>query len=168
LRAARLCLITAAVKAPFSEQLNRCECCPRTCGIDRLAGQTGFCRVPAGILLAHAGLHRGEEPPISGTRGSGTIFFAGCNLRCAFCQNWQISQEFNFNPPRPLGTPPVEGNFNNPLPWRGGRNEVTDGVGYNVLTTDELADEMLRVQSEGAHNINFVSPSHMIYPCLSG
>jgi putative pyruvate formate lyase activating enzyme len=125
-------LITAAVKPVFSEQLNRCECCPRRCGVNRLTGQTGFCNVAGDILLSHAGLHYGEEPPISGTRGSGTIFFAGCNLRCAFCQNWQISQEFQNSKVR-------------------------------TLTTGELADEMLRLQSEGAHNINFVSPSHMIF-----
>ncbi len=124
--------ITAGVNPPFSEQLNRCECCPRLCGVDRLAGKTGFCKVGGDSLLAHAGLHYGEEPPISGTRGSGTVFFAGCNLRCAFCQNWQISQEF-------------------------------EGSKTKSLSVKELADEMLRLQSEGAHNINFVSPSHMIF-----
>jgi putative pyruvate formate lyase activating enzyme len=151
--------ITAAVKQTFSDPLSRCECCPRRCGVNRPAGQTGFCKVGGEILLAHAGLHYGEEPPISGTRGSGTVFFAGCNLRCVFCQNWQISQEFKINPPRPLGTPPKEGNVNG----RGGRNEVTDRVGCKTLTATELADKMLRLQSEGAHNINFVSPSHMIF-----
>ncbi|HVN14098.1 MAG TPA: radical SAM protein, partial [Anaerolineales bacterium] len=69
---------------------------------------------------------------ISGTRGSGAVFFAGCNLRCVFCQNYQISQEFQHHPTR-------------------------------VLTVHELADEMLRLQDQGAHNINFVSPSHMIF-----
>jgi putative pyruvate formate lyase activating enzyme len=167
LRPAQFFLYNRRVNPPFSKQLNRCECCPRRCGTDRLAGKTGFCRVPAGILLAHAGLHHGEEPPLSGMRGSGTLFFAGCNLRCAFCQNWQISQEFD--PPRPSGTPPKEG-----TPLSGGgwsdlsaaasaKVEATDGVGCKVLTTTELADEMLRLQSEGAHNINFVSPSHMIF-----
>jgi putative pyruvate formate lyase activating enzyme len=132
LRPAGFFLINAAVKQTFSEQLNRCECCPRRCGVNRRVGQTGFCKVGGDILLSHAGLHFGEEPPISGTRGSGTIFFAGCNLRCVFCQNWQISQEFQNSKVR-------------------------------TLTTGELADEMIRLQSEGAHNINFVSPSHMIY-----
>ena len=124
--------ITAAVKQPFSEQLIRCECCPRRCGVNRIDGKTGFCKIGGDILLAHAGLHFGEEPPISGTRGSGTVFFAGCNLRCVFCQNWQISQEFQKSKVR-------------------------------ALTVAELAGEMLRLQSDGAHNINFVSPSHMIY-----
>lgn len=132
MRPAGFFLITATVKQTFSEQLNRCECCPRRCGVNRRAGQTGFCKVGGDILLSHAGLHFGEEPPISGTRGSGTIFFAGCNLRCVFCQNWQLSQEF-------------------------------EGSKVRKLSGAELADEMLRLQSDGAHNINFVSPSHMIY-----
>jgi len=113
------------------DQLANCECCPRRCGVNRIAGRTGFCGIGSTILLSYAGLHFGEEPPISGTRGSGTVFFAGCNLRCLFCQNYQISQEFQQRCTRPL-------------------------------TTDELAAEMLRLQDQGAHNINFVSPSHVV------
>jgi len=101
--------------------------------VNRLEGQLGFCRIPAGARISHAGLHFGEEPPISGTNGSGTIFFAGCNLRCVFCQNYQISQEFQ----------------------RGGQ--------ARTLTTAQLASEMLRLQEMGAHNINFVSPSHVVF-----
>jgi putative pyruvate formate lyase activating enzyme len=114
------------------DQLEKCECCPRRCGVNRLEAQTGFCKIGSGIQISHAGLHFGEEPPISGTKGSGTIFFSGCNLRCVFCQNYQISQEF-----------------------QQGRTRT--------LTPDELASEMLRLQDQGAHNINFVSPSHMIF-----
>ncbi len=161
LRPAGFFLINTAVKPPFSEQLSRCECCPRRCGVDRPAGKTGFCRVGGDILLSHAGLHFGEEPPISGICGSGTIFFAGCNLRCVFCQNWQISQEFN--PPRSSlrsGHPAQGGEFLNSPPPEGCPQ---GGVGFTVLTAAELADEMLRLQAEGAHNINFVSPSHMIF-----
>src|SRR5512138_2199523 len=117
---------------PLTKQLASCVCCPRNCKINRLEGQFGFCRVRGGIQISHIGLHFGEEPPISGTKGSGTVFFAGCNLRCVFCQNYQISQEF-----------------------QGGRTRT--------LTVDELASEMLRLQDAGAHNINFVSPSHMIF-----
>jgi putative pyruvate formate lyase activating enzyme len=116
----------------FVDQLSNCVCCPRNCGINRLEDKVGFCRIPAKIIISHAGLHFGEEPPISGTKGSGTIFFAGCNLRCVFCQNFQISQEFKLHPSR-------------------------------ELTVSELADEMLRLQGMGAHNVNFVSPSHMIF-----
>jgi putative pyruvate formate lyase activating enzyme len=117
---------------PLMAQLASCVCCPRNCRINRLEGQFGFCRVRAAIQVSHIGLHFGEEPPISGTKGSGTVFFAGCNLRCVFCQNYQISQEFQ----------------------RGHTQ---------TLTVAELASEMLRLQDAGAHNINFVSPSHMIF-----
>ncbi len=72
--------------------LNHCEICPRKCGVDRTAGQRGFCRCGADCVVAHYGLHFGEEPPVSGKRGSGTVFFSPCNLRCLFCQNYQISQ----------------------------------------------------------------------------
>jgi putative pyruvate formate lyase activating enzyme len=117
---------------PLTAQLTKCECCPRDCGVNRLEGKAGFCRVRGGIEISHIGLHFGEEPPISGTKGSGAIFFAGCNLRCVFCQNYQISQEFQQGQTR-------------------------------TLTTEELASEMLRLQEAGAHNVNFVSPSHMIF-----
>lgn len=101
------------------------------CGVNRMKGEVGFCGIDSRIAVSHSGLHFGEEPPISGSRGSGTIFFAGCNLRCVFCQNHQISQEF-------------------------------DLAQVPVLSVDELADEMLLLQEAGAHNINFVSPSHMV------
>ena len=120
------------MNTPFTDRLLQCECCPRACGVNRLEGEVGFCRIEADVQISHAGLHFGEEPPISGTKGSGAIFFAGCNLRCVFCQNYQISQEFQQGHTR-------------------------------TLTIDELASEMLRLQDEGAHNINFVSPSHMIF-----
>ena len=116
----------------LTNQLSNCLCCPRECGIDRLAGKVGFCRIPAAIRISHVGLHFGEEPALSGTKGSGTIFFTGCNLRCVFCQNFQISQEFKKGNPR-------------------------------TLSVEELASEMLSLQGQGAHNINFVSPSHMIF-----
>ena len=115
----------------LTDQLSHCECCPRRCGVDRLNRETGFCGVSSDILISHAGLHFGEESPISGTRGSGTIFFTGCNLRCVFCQNYQISQEF-----------------------QQGRNRI--------LSVGDLVSEMMKLQDAGAHNINFVSPSHMI------
>ena len=72
--------------------MSACELCPRRCGADRAAGKTGFCRLPEGVFVARAAPHFYEEPPISGKRGSGTIFFEGCTLRCVFCQNRDISQ----------------------------------------------------------------------------
>jgi putative pyruvate formate lyase activating enzyme len=116
----------------FTDQLVHCECCPRKCGVNRLDGRMGFCRIAGEARISYAGLHFGEEPPISGTRGSGTIFFAGCNLRCVFCQNHQISQEFQTSE-------------------------------MKALTTEELAAEMLRLEAAGAHNVNLVSPSHVIF-----
>ncbi|NIA05328.1 MAG: radical SAM protein [Proteobacteria bacterium] len=116
----------------MKKYLNTCTGCPRQCRVDRKSGRAGFCGMNAGIKISHAGLHFGEEPPISGSNGSGAIFFAGCNLRCVFCQNFQVSQEFR-------------------------RGRTRD------LTVEELAEEALRLQDAGAHNINFVSPSHLIF-----
>jgi putative pyruvate formate lyase activating enzyme len=116
----------------LTDQLTNCTCCPRNCGVNRIEGKVAACKVGAEIQISHVGLHFGEEPPISGTKGSGTIFFAGCNLHCVFCQNYQISQQFQ-------------------------RFQI------RTLTVPELATEMLRLQDAGAHNINFVSPSHMVF-----
>ena len=71
--------------------LNRCVLCPRMCRVDRAAGEQGFCRLGPGMVMSSALPHHGEEPPLSGTGGAGTIFFASCNLKCLYCQNWQIS-----------------------------------------------------------------------------
>ena len=72
--------------------LSPCVLCPRECRADRLAGELGFCGIGAEAMVASANVHFGEEPPLSGGGGSGTIFFSGCNLRCLFCQNFPISQ----------------------------------------------------------------------------
>ena len=73
--------------------LEKCNLCPRFCQADRLRGKKGYCGIANEILVAHYGPHYGEEPPISGARGSGNIFFSSCNLRCVYCQNFQISHE---------------------------------------------------------------------------
>lgn len=78
--------------AEAREALRQCRLCPRACGADRLAGETGFCGAGALPRVAAVSIHPGEEPPISGTRGSGTVFFSHCNLACLFCQNYPISQ----------------------------------------------------------------------------
>lgn len=70
----------------------KCELCPRMCGIDRSV-KKGYCRVGDEIVVARAAKHMWEEPPISGTRGSGTVFFSGCNLGCVYCQNYGISHD---------------------------------------------------------------------------
>ncbi len=71
--------------------MTNCTLCPRNCGVDRLSGQTGFCGQTAELTAARASLHMWEEPCISGTKGSGTVFFSGCNLKCVFCQNHSIA-----------------------------------------------------------------------------
>jgi putative pyruvate formate lyase activating enzyme len=80
-----------------SEFFKQCFLCPRECGVDRLEGgeksSGGFCRQDGQLRVAHVGPHFGEEPPLTGTHGSGTVFFTGCSLRCSFCQNFQISRE---------------------------------------------------------------------------
>ena len=70
-----------------------CRLCPRECRVDRLSGETGFCGQGAKARVAKALPHFGEEPPLTGTRGAGTVFFSGCALRCLYCQNFQISQQ---------------------------------------------------------------------------
>lgn len=71
--------------------LTHCELCPRKCRVDRTAGTLGFCGLPADVVMDCYLAHHGEEPPLSGTRGAGTIFLSSCNLKCSFCQNYQIS-----------------------------------------------------------------------------
>jgi len=70
-----------------------CRLCPRNCGVNRLTGSLGFCGQGSSMKIASVVMHKGEEPPISGLNGSGTIFFTGCTMRCDFCQNFQISRE---------------------------------------------------------------------------
>src|SRR5512135_1180801 len=76
-------------------RLASCDLCPRNCGVNRLAGERGFCRAGVKPKVASTNVHHGEEPPISGECGSGTIFFSHCTLHCRFCQNFPISQSGN-------------------------------------------------------------------------
>jgi putative pyruvate formate lyase activating enzyme len=110
------------------KHLSICDVCARGCKVDRRAGQVGVCRTGERAKVSSYGPHLGEEDPLRGWRGSGTIFFSRCNLRCQFCQNHDISQ--------------------------------TD-AGYEV-EAEELASIMLELQAQGCHNINFVSPSHVV------
>ncbi len=81
-----------------------CTLCPRMCRADRTKA-AGRCRMPETPVLARAALHRWEEPPLSGTRGAGTVFFSGCSLGCVFCQNYEISQEDKGKAVTPAGGP---------------------------------------------------------------
>jgi putative pyruvate formate lyase activating enzyme len=109
-------------------RMEACTLCPRRCGVNRLKGETGFCRSPVNPVIYSAQPHFGEEKPLVGRSGSGTIFFSNCNLRCIFCQNWPIAHE-------------GRGNASNP---------------------DALADMMLGLQRKGCHNINLVTPTHVM------
>ncbi|MEW6178560.1 MAG: radical SAM protein [Chloroflexota bacterium] len=108
--------------------LQACDVCPLKCGVNRLEGQTGVCKTGLKAQVSSFGAHLGEEKPLRGWGGSGTIFFARCNLRCVFCQNFEISQM---------------------------------GEGSEV-EPEELAEIMLTLQQTGCHNINLVSPTHVV------
>jgi putative pyruvate formate lyase activating enzyme len=108
--------------------LQNCQVCPQHCGVNRLAGEMGKCRTARLAVVSSYGPHFGEEAPLTGKYGSGTIFFTNCNLKCLFCQNYNISQ---------LG----------------------DGC---EVSKEELAKMMLALQTRGCHNINLVSPTHVV------
>lgn len=109
--------------------LSDCAICPRECHVDRKGGIKGkYCGVDGRLKVSSANLHFGEEPPISGNCGSGTIFLSGCNLRCVYCQNYPISQ------------------------YRHGE----------YASVEKVAEMMIELQGRGAHNINFVTPTHFV------
>ena len=81
------------MNASVEKSMTSCTLCPRQCGVDRTNGQTGVCGMTHELRVARITPHMWEEPPISGSKGSGTVFFTGCSLRCIFCQNWVISRE---------------------------------------------------------------------------
>lgn len=108
--------------------LENCSVCPHKCGVNRLSGDTGKCRTPREAMVSSYGPHSGEEAPLVGKHGSGTIFFTNCNLACLFCQNYPISQL---------------------------------GQGQQV-SKEELAHIMLSLQARKCHNINLVSPTHVV------
>ncbi len=84
----------AVLVKKFYKLLEKCVLCPHECKVNRTMGEKGFCGAGLEPIISSAMPHHGEEPPISGTMGSGTIFFSNCNMRCVYCQNFQISQEF--------------------------------------------------------------------------
>jgi putative pyruvate formate lyase activating enzyme len=110
----------------------KCTLCPHRCQVDRTLSAGGFCASTIRPVVASATPHFGEEPPLVGRFGSGTIFFSGCTLKCKYCQNYSISQ------------------------WHEG----------SAITIEQLADIMLYLQTKGCHNINFVTPTHMILPIM--
>jgi putative pyruvate formate lyase activating enzyme len=115
------------------QHMAKCDLCAWECRVDRNAGVLGVCRSGVKARLSSYGPHLGEEDPLRGWRGSGTIFFARCNMRCQFCQNYDISQTDNGEELEPNG----------------------------------LAAIMLELQNAGCHNINLVSPSHVVPQILA-
>ena len=114
------------------EKLAACELCPRRCRVNRLKDEKGFCNTGRKAMVSSYSPHFGEEDPLVGRFGSGTIFFTYCNLGCRFCQNYEISHE---------------------------------GMGQEV-NPEGLAGIMLHLQNQGCHNINLVSPSHVVVPIM--
>ena len=114
--------------AAAMRELADCCACPRACHVNRLADESKVCRTGRHALVTSAFPHHGEENCLRGSRGSGTIFFSLCNLRCVFCQNWDISQE-------------------------------ASGV---ECSAKRIAELMLALQSQRCHNINFVTPEHVV------
>ncbi|MBN3033466.1 MAG: radical SAM protein [Candidatus Saganbacteria bacterium] len=136
-----------------SKLLGNCRLCGHRCGVNRVRGELGKCRAGLAPEVASYCVHHGEEPAISGSRGSGTIFFAHCSLRCVFCQNYEISQmagsdrekqglagmgreKYLLLPAHPCHSPSL------------------------LEKQTELAEIMLELQDRGVHNINLVSPTH--------
>ena len=122
---------TGELKRRADEALTRlveCRCCPRHCQMDRLHGQTGFCQIGRHARVTSNVPHLGEEDCLRGWNGSGMIFFSGCNLRCVFCQNYDISHE---------------------------------AVGQ-LTSAQRLAEMMVELQGLGCHNLNWVTPSHVV------
>lgn len=113
--------------------LSSCAICPRKCRVNRFEDKRGYCKTGLKAKFFSFMAHQGEEPPISGSRGSGAIFFACCNMSCVYCQNYEFSQ-------------------------LGQGKEVSDL---------ELAEIMLKLQAMGCHNINFVTPTHVLPQILN-
>ncbi len=120
-----------AAHMDFLHLYEKCQLCPRECGVDRLkagkSAHSGFCRESCQLRVAHVGPHFGEEPPLTGQNGSGTIFFTGCSLQCSYCQNYQISRHG-------LGKP------------------------MDMEALFRKAKKM--IEKNGVHNINLVTPDH--------
>lgn len=114
------------------EIISGCQLCPHKCGVDRTQGEKGICESDSRIKIASYGPHFGEEKPLVGHNGSGSIFFSNCNLQCVYCQNYEISHY---------------------------------GNGHHI-TPEQLAEIMINLQEKGCHNINLVTPTHMIYGIL--
>lgn len=146
----------AAYKRSLAQKyLKHCNLCPRLCGVDRYK-TTGYCMIPAStVKVSTIAPHFGEEPCIQGVHGSGAVFFSGCNLRCVYCQNWDIAHTVG----TVTASPGAEDNGNTE-----GRAPPGSpgGQGFD-LTPGELAEWYVKLQEIGqVHNINLVTPEHVV------
>ena len=116
------------VKEALTLLKGSCRVCPRYCQIDRIHDAIGVCKIGRYSLVSNVCAHTGEENVLRGFHGSGTIFFSGCNLKCVFCQNWDISQHIH----------------------------------QHSISPQRLAEYMMQLQENGCHNINFVTPEHVV------
>ncbi len=116
----------------LAKRIEKCDLCPKKCETNRNIDQNGFCLTGRHPIVSSYFAHRGEEKCLSGWNGSGTIFFSGCNLKCIFCQNHDISHT----------------------------------ASGEIVTPEQLAQIMLELQDQGCHNINFVTPSHVVLQIL--
>ncbi|HIK58782.1 MAG: radical SAM protein [Nitrospinaceae bacterium] len=116
------------------EIYRECQICPHACGVDRTQGQTGYCGQTDLLRVSSSIRHFGEEPPLVGTRGVGNLFVTSCNMRCDYCQNFQISQLWK----KPIDSVAIEQSYRS------------------------IAQQMIRLQEEGVHFIGWVSPSHVV------
>ena len=108
--------------------LEACRLCPRACGVNRLKGETGYCRTGRHARIASYNAHFGEEAPLAGRHGSGTLFLSSCNLLCSFCQNFEVSH-------------------------------LREGVDVEPF---QMAGMMIQLMERGCHNINLVTPTHVV------
>jgi putative pyruvate formate lyase activating enzyme len=118
----------AKIERQLWQLYDECRCCPRNCKKKRTMGQVGDCKCTSKLKVNSAGPHMGEEQPLVGRHGSGTIFFSHCNLLCVFCQNWELAHR-------------GDGRF---------------------ISHDDLANMMIRLQNVNCHNINLVTPTHVV------
>ncbi|UCH13090.1 MAG: radical SAM protein [Bacteroidales bacterium] len=116
----------------IAEIYKLCTLCPQACEVDRYEGHGGKCKSSIMPTVSSASPHYGEEPPLVGYYGSGTIFFTNCNLHCIYCQNFDISQ-------------------------------MSEG---SEISYEQLAELIIALRNKGCHNINFVTPTHMLYQIL--
>lgn len=130
--------------------LSACTLCHRNCKVNRNDNQIGFCGASSKVKIARAALHFGEEPPISQSNGSGTVFFSHCNFKCVFCQNHDISQG-------------IEENISSTSSNITIQNSTTEtSISGMEVSIERLSEIFLELQEKGANNINLVTPTHYV------